>query len=75
MDGKPEIKAEPSLTAPTPAPATAPAAPATPAAPAATKVDSSRILQPVLGDEELQVFLRIDVMQFLPVKELPAVPK
>lgn len=63
----------------TPAPATpatpAPATPAAPAAPAAAKVDSSRILQPILGDEELQVFLRVDVMQFLPVKELPAVPK
>ncbi len=49
----------------TPAPA-APAAAAKPAAP-----DSGRILQKVLGDEELTVFLRIDVLQFLPTKELP----
>jgi hypothetical protein len=61
-----------------PATPTAPATPATPApAPAAAKkpADSSRILNPILGEEEIQVFLRIDVLQFLPVKDLPAVPK
>lgn len=49
------------------------AASATPA-PAAAKPaapDSGRILQKVLGDEELTVFLRVDVLQFLPTKELP----
>ena len=60
----------------TPAPAT-PATPApAPAKPATTKpADSGRILNQILGDEEIQVFLRIDVLQFLPVKELPVVPK
>lgn len=61
----------------TPAGGTKPATPATPA-PAATPAkpaDSSRILNQILGDEEVQVFLRIDILQFLPVKELPAVPK
>jgi hypothetical protein len=71
-------------TAPVAAPATAPApAPAPVAAPvaapaavlAAGHADSGRILQQVLGKEELQVFLRIDVLQFLPVKALPEVPK
>lgn len=33
--------------------------------------DSSRILAQVLGNEEIQVFLRLDVMQFLPAKKLP----
>lgn len=62
---------------PAPAPA-APAAPAVdgaapaPAAPAApATVDSGRILQQVLGMEEVSVFIRLDVCQFLPVKELP----
>ncbi len=45
--------------APTPAPAPAPAA------------DSSRILSQVLGNEDVNVFLRLDLMQFLPVKKLP----
>lgn len=39
------------------------------AAPAAA--DSSRILAQVLGNEEVQVFLRLDLMQFLPAKKLP----
>jgi hypothetical protein len=43
------------------------------AAPAAA--DSSRILNQILGKEELQVFLRMDALQFLPVKALPEVPK
>lgn len=33
--------------------------------------DSSRILSQVLGDEQIQVFLRIDLLQFLPAKKLP----
>lgn len=33
--------------------------------------ESSRILAQVLGNEEVQVFLRIDLMQFLPAKKLP----
>lgn len=33
--------------------------------------DSNRILSQVLGDEELHVFLRLDLMQFLPAKKLP----
>ncbi len=33
--------------------------------------DTSRILAQVLGDEEVQVFLRLDLMQFLPAKKLP----
>jgi len=32
---------------------------------------SSRILAQVLGNEEVQVFLRLDLMQFLPAKKLP----
>jgi len=45
----------------------APAAPTPPPAPA----DSSRILAQVLGNEELQVFLRLDLLHFLPAKPLP----
>lgn len=48
-------------TAPTPAPA--------PAAPAGG--DSNRILSQVLGNEDVTVFLRLDLMQFLPAKKLP----
>ena len=43
------------------------ATPASPSAPA----DSSRILAQVLGDEEVHVFVRFDVLQFLPAKKLP----
>lgn len=51
---------EPAAEAPKPeAPKPAPAA------------DSSRILSQVLGNEEVQVFLRLDLMQFLPAKKLP----
>jgi hypothetical protein len=47
-------------------------APEQPAATTAPKAaDSSRILAPVLGDEKVQVFVRLDVLQFLPVKKLP----
>lgn len=51
----------------------APSAAATEAAaPAAPKAaDSSRILSQVLGDEEVQVFIRLDILQFLPAKKLP----
>lgn len=58
----------PKKTAPvTTPPATTP--PATAPAPAA--VDSSRILSQVLGIEEVQVFVRLDLMLFLPAKKLP----
>jgi hypothetical protein len=60
----------PAPATPAPARAATPVAAATPA-----RVDSSRILNQVLGNEELQVFLHIDVLQFLPVKALPEVPK
>lgn len=33
--------------------------------------NSARILSQVLGTEELQVFIRLDVLQFLPAKKLP----
>ncbi len=46
------------------------AAPAEEVAPAPV-ADSSRILAQVLGNEELQVFVRLDQMQFLPAKKLP----
>ena len=82
---KPEEKKPPQGgAAPAPAPAT-PATPAAPAAaPAAAPVaapaaapaarsaaDSSRILSQVLGNEELEVFIRLDLMRFLPAKTLP----
>jgi hypothetical protein len=47
------------------------AKPAETAAPAPAPADSSRILAQVLGNEELLVFLRLDLMQFLPAKKLP----
>jgi hypothetical protein len=50
----------------TPAPAPEPAP-----APAPAPADSSRILAQVSGNEEVQVFLRLDIMQFLPAKKLP----
>lgn len=40
-------------------------------APKADPADASRVLSQVLGDEEVMVFLRLDLMQFLPAKELP----
>ena len=49
---------------------TAPAAGAAKPATAAAG-DTGRILQQVLGSEEVSVFIRLDVLQFLPVKELP----
>lgn len=50
----------------------APAAPAAPAAPVAPPIgESGRILSQVLGNEELVVFIRLDLLQFLPAKQLP----
>jgi hypothetical protein len=49
----------------------APAADAPAAAPAPKAPDSSRILAQVLGNEQVQVFLRLDLLQFLPAKKLP----
>lgn len=46
------------------------AAPEKPAA-APERADTSRILSQVLGNEQVQVFVRLDVLQFLPVKKLP----
>jgi hypothetical protein len=34
-------------------------------------VDTGRVLSQVLGNEEVVVFLRLDILQFLPAKELP----
>jgi hypothetical protein len=52
----------------TPAPADTKA----PDAATATKaVDSSRILAQVLGGEHVQVFIRLDLLEFLPAKKLP----
>ncbi|MEO5713846.1 MAG: Amuc_1100 family pilus-like protein [Luteolibacter sp.] len=45
-------------------------APEKPAA-APEHADSSRILSQVLGNEQVHVFVRLDVLQFLPVKKLP----
>lgn len=52
-------------------PAAGTAAPAAAAQPETKPADSGRILAPVLGSEEVQVFVRLDVLQFLPVKKLP----
>jgi hypothetical protein len=45
--------------------------PAEAAVPAAPAVDTSRILAQVLGNEQVNVFIRLDVLQFLPSKKLP----
>lgn len=42
-------------------------------APAAEPADSGEILKQVLGSEEIQVFLKIDVLQFLAPREIPEV--
>jgi hypothetical protein len=61
----------PEVVAP---PAPVEAAPIAPVAPPAGKsVDTSSILYQVLGDEELEVFIRFDILLFLP-KEAPAKP-
>ncbi len=47
-------------------------APAAADAPDAPKpADSSRILAQVLGNEQIQVFVRLDLLEFLPAKKLP----
>lgn len=51
-------------------PAAAPEKPAPPAA-APKPADSGRILSQVLGSEQVQVFVRLDILQFLPAKKLP----
>ncbi len=73
------VPARPAAVAPKPA-APKPVAPKPVAAPAAATAataasDSSRILNRVLGSEELEVFLHIDVLEFFPIKALPEVPK
>ena len=52
---------------------TAPSVDGAPAAeaPASKQVDTSRILSQVLGNEQVNVFIRLDLLQFLPVKKLP----
>jgi hypothetical protein len=45
------------------------AAPAVTPAPAVA--DTSKILQQVLGTEDITVFIRLDVLRFLPAKDLP----
>ncbi len=52
---------------------TAPAAPdkTIETAAASKPADSSRILSQVLGLEQIQVFLRLDLLEFLPAKKLP----
>ena len=50
-------------------PAAAAEAPVTPA-PAPKAADSGRILSQVLGNEEVNVFLRLDLLQFLPAKKI-----
>ncbi len=49
-----------------PKPAEVAAAPAAP-----ERADTSRILSQVLGNEQVQVFARLDILQFLPAKKLP----
>jgi hypothetical protein len=44
---------------------------APPAAPAPVVSDTSKILQQVLGTEDITVFIRLDVLRFLPAKDLP----
>ena len=58
---------EPKADAPKPAEAAAPA----PAPAPAPVSETGRILAQVSGLEEVQVFMRLDVMQFLPAKKLP----
>jgi hypothetical protein len=55
-----------------PKPAGEPAAPAPEAAaPSPAPGDTCRILYQVLGEEKVMVFLRLDLMEFLPAKKLP----
>ncbi len=46
-------------------------APAAESKPAPKAADTSRILAQVLGSEKIQVFLRLDILEFLPAKKLP----
>lgn len=61
-------EAAPAADGAAPAPAAESAAPEA-AAPAPAPVDTGRILQQVLGTEDIYVFVRIDIMQFLPAKK------
>lgn len=62
----------PGDPAPAPAADGAPApAPEEAAAPAPAPLDTGRVLSQVLGAEDVYVFVRFDVMQFLPAKPLP----
>ena len=45
--------------------------PAEPPKPAPKPVDSGRVLSQVLGSEEVQVFVRLDFLRFLPTQKLP----
>lgn len=54
-----------------PAPTETAAAPEEAAPAPAPVVDTGRILSQVLGSEDIYVFIRLDVMQFLPAKQLP----
>lgn len=65
--GEPTPETKPA----TEADAEAEAQDAPPPSPPAPPADSSRILAQVLGNEEVQVFLRLDLMMFLPAKKLP----
>lgn len=49
----------------------APAKDAAPAPAAPKAADTSRILAQVLGNEQVNVFVRLDLLEFLPVKKLP----
>lgn len=46
-------------------------APVAESKPAPNAADTSRILAQVLGSEKIQVFLRLDILEFLPAKKLP----
>ncbi|MES2995593.1 MAG: Amuc_1100 family pilus-like protein [Verrucomicrobiota bacterium] len=64
--------APPTTAQPAPAqPGASPAQPAPPAAAQPAPLDTSRKLQQILGTEELRVFIRFDIMQFQPAKQLP----
>jgi len=59
-----EVNEEPAVDGEVTEPAAEPVAPVAPA-------DSSRMLAQVLGQENLVVFLRLDILHFLPAKTLP----
>jgi hypothetical protein len=64
---EPKVEAKKVPEGAVPAPEVAPL----PLPPAAAPTGSGRVLSQVLGNEEVQVFLRLDLMCFLPVKKLP----